>query len=164
MKSVYVETTVIGTIASRNHPDPLILARQTISRRWWSSASMSYGLYISDLVVTECSAGDHVAALERMRIIDEINVLTAIDEAESLGQLLLDRYAIPTTEPRDAAHIAIAAAHGVDFLVTWNFKHILNPHTLPLIESIIRDSGFTPPVICTPEQLLETFDDSRPSN
>jgi hypothetical protein len=67
---------------------------------------------------------------------------------------------VPKTEPRDAAHIALAAVHGIDFLVTWNFKHILNPHTQHLIDAIIRDAGFIPPTICTPEQLLEASDDS----
>ena len=61
---------------------------------------------------------------------------------------------------RDAAHIAIATVNGVDFLATWNFKHILNPSTQHLIETICRDAGYEPATICTPEQLLEAYDDS----
>ncbi len=93
-------------------------------------------------------------------MIDEIDVLSPLDDAESLVELLLNGNAVPKTEPRDAAHIALAAVHGIDFLVTWNFKHILNPHTQHLIDAIIRDAGFVPPTICTPEQLLEASDDS----
>lgn len=69
--------------------------------------------------------------------------------------------AVPESEPRDAAHIALAAAHGMNYLVTWNFKHILNPHLQWRIASICRDSGFIPPTICTPEQLLESFEDAE---
>lgn len=160
MESVYLETPVVGTIASRDHPDPIILARQSVTRRWWRDASIRYRLYISDLVIEECSAGDPSAAAERQQVIDEIDVLSPLDDAESLVESLLNGNAVPKTEPRDAAHIALAAVHGIDFLVTWNFKHILNPHTQHLIDAIIRDAGFIPPTICTPEQLLETSDDS----
>ena len=160
MESVYLETTVVGTIASRDHPDPIILARQSITRRWWRDASIRYRLYISDLVIVECSAGDPSAAAERRQVIDEIDGLSPLDDAESLVESLLNGNAVPKTEPRDAAHIALAAVHGIDFLVTWNFKHILNPHTQHLIEAIFRDAGFIPPTICTPEQLLEASDDS----
>jgi len=160
MESVYLETTVVGAIASRDHPDPIILARQSVTRRWWRDASIRYRLYISDLVIVECSAGDSSAAAERQQVIEEIDILSPLDDAESLVESLLNGNAVPKTEPRDAAHIALAAVHGMDFLVTWNFKHILNPHTQHLIDAIIRDAGFIPPTICTPEQLLEASDDS----
>jgi len=160
MESVYLETTVVGTIASRDHPDPIILARQSVTRRWWRNASIRYHLYISDLVIVECSVGDPTAAAERQQVIGEIDVLSPLDEAESLVESLLDGNAVPKTEPRDAAHVALAAVHGIDFLVTWNFKHILNPHTQHLIDAIIRSAGFIPPTICTPEQLLEASDGS----
>jgi hypothetical protein len=160
MESVYLETTVVGTIASRDHPDPLIFARQSVTRRWWGGAWMRYHLYISDLVIAECGAGDPTAASDRLQVIDGIDVLSPLDDAEPLVESLLKGHAVPMTEPRDAAHIALAAVHGMDFLVTWNFRHILNPHTQRLIDTIIRDAGLIPPTICTPEQLLEACDDS----
>jgi predicted nucleic acid-binding protein len=160
MATVYLETTVIGNIAGRLHPDALIAARQEVTRRWWATAKNRYQLFASDLVVDECSAGDHDAASERIAELDGIALLEAPPGTESLADLLIDRKAIPPTEPRDAAHIAIAAVNGIDFLATWNFKHILNPGTQHLIEAVCRDAGFEPPTICTPEQLLEAYDDS----
>jgi hypothetical protein len=74
--------------------------------------------------------------------------------------LLVNRKAVPATEPRDALHIAIATVNAVQFIVTWNFKHILNPHQQTKIASVCRESGYEPPVICTPQQLLETEDDT----
>jgi len=67
---------------------------------------------------------------------------------------------VPASQPRHALHIAIAAVQGVQFIVTWNFKHILNPHLQIRIADTCRDQGYPPPVICTPEQLMETEDDS----
>jgi hypothetical protein len=92
--------------------------------------------------------------------LDGLALLEAPPEAETLADLLIDRKAVPATEPRDAAHIAISAVNGIDFLATLNFRHILNPETQHLIEAICRDAGFEPSTICTPEQLLESFHDS----
>ena len=82
------------------------------------------------------------------------------DEAERLADLLMARKAVPVSEPRDVLHIATAAVQGVQFIATWNFKHILNPHLQAQIAGTCRDAGFIPPVICTPEQLKVTEDDS----
>ena len=162
METVYLETTVIGTIASRNHPDPIMLGRQLSTRRWWADAPARFDLKISDLVIAECSAGDPTAAAERLLIVDGIDILAPKDEAETLAEALMVGKAVPETEPRDAAHIALAAIHGMNYLVTWNFKHILNPHTQRRIETICRNAGFIPATICTPEQLLESYDDTNP--
>ncbi|WP_145345774.1 type II toxin-antitoxin system VapC family toxin [Rosistilla ulvae] len=160
MQSVYLETTVIGNIAGRLHPAPLIAARQTFTRRWWGTASSRYELFVSDLVFDECSAGDPTAAKERLAVMDGLPLLESPDTAKSLAAALLAGHAVPQSEPRDATHIAIAAVNGIDFLATWNFKHILNPSTQHLIDGICRDAGYEPATICTPEQMLEAFDDS----
>lgn len=161
MKSVYLETTVIGNIAGRLHPDSLIAARQAKTRTWWESAKTRYNLFVSDLVIEESSAGDPSAAQERLDVVDAVPLLETPDgETQALVDALLDGHAVPRSEPRDAAHIAIAALSGIDYLATWNFKHILNPETQHLIDRVCRESGYEPATICTPEQLLEAFDDS----
>lgn len=151
---------VFGTIASRDHPDPIMLAHQLSTRRWWLDASSRFNLKISDLVTAECSAGDPTAASERLAIVAGIDVVTPREDAESLAEALMLGKAVPESEPRDAAHIALAAVHGLDYLVTWNFKHILNPHLQRRIGEVCRESGFVPATICTPEQLLESDDDT----
>jgi hypothetical protein len=160
MESVYLETTVIGNIAGRLHPDPLVAARQIVTRNWWATAIDRYELFVSALVIDECGGGDSQAAAERLAVIDGIPLLGSSPEAESLVDALLHRHAVPRSEPRDAAHIAIAATNGADYLASWNFRHILNPATIRLIESVCRDCGFDPPRLVTPEQLFESFDDS----
>ena len=162
MATVYVETTVVGIIAARDHSDPVIFARQTVSRDWHATATAHYELRVSDLVVAECSAGDPSAAAERLAAIEDVLLLAPNDDAEVLTNALLAGNAVPKTEPRDAAHIALAAVHGIDFLVTWNFKHILNPHTQHLIERICRENDFRPATICTPEQLMEADNELKP--
>ena len=128
MRTVYVESTVVGVIAARDHPDPVVFARQKVSRDWWRVAASRDDLVVSDLVLEECSAGDPTAAAERRGLIDHLPALAPSASAEALADALLHEGAIPASEPRDAAHLALAAVHGVDSLVTWNFKHLLNPH------------------------------------
>lgn len=93
-------------------------------------------------------------------MIDGIELLDTTDAVQDLADALVAGGAVPATQPRDAFHIAISAANGVEYLVTWNFKHIANPTLQHRIESVCRDNGFEPPVICTPEQLLEAENDS----
>ena len=160
MESVYLETTVVGHIVGRLHSDPVILGRQTITRRWWNTVDKRYRLFASNLVIAECGAGDTVAGQERLALLTNIALLDIDSETETLASTLLSNHAVPKTEPRDATHIAVTAVNGIDYLATWNFKHIMNPSTQHLIEAICRDLGYEPPTICTPEQLTEAYDDS----
>jgi len=160
MDSVYLETTVVGNIAGRLHPDPTIAARQRVTRNWWATASARYELFVSQVTVDECGAGDPDAASERLDVICDLPLLDESHAVEDLADLLIARLAVPNSQPRDALHIAIATVHGVQFIATWNFRHILNPHLQTKIAGTCHEAGFVPPVICTPEQLMESEDES----
>ena len=67
-------------------------------------------------------------------------------QLEALSEHLIQQAA-------DALHIAIAACHRLNFLLTWNCKHIANAVQRPLIEHVCREFGFEPPILCTPEEL-----------
>lgn len=158
MDTVYLETTFVGHLAGRTHPDPVVAARQTTTRTWWASESARYELYVSRLVLDECAGGDPSAAAERLQEIQSIDLLAATTEVDALARSLIAGKAIPATEPRDAFHVAIAAVHGMNYLLTWNFKHIANASLRHRIEQICRDAGFEPPIICTPDELMGTDD------
>ena len=160
MQSVYLETTVVGHIAGRLHPAAAVLARQQVTRQWWETAAKRYELFVSELVLAECGDGDPDAAKERLEVVDGIDILRATDDANNLAAALIAAKAVPASEPRDALHIALAAVNGIDYLVTWNFKHIMNPSTIHLIDNVCRDAGIETATICTPEQLLVTYGDS----
>jgi PIN domain len=151
--SVYLETTVIGHIAARQQADIIVAARQLSSRSWWDMRE-KYRLVVSQIVIDECSAGDSNAAIERLQLIEGIQVIAISPEARNLADQLMYRHGIPETEPRDALHISIAAVNGIQYLLTWNFRHIANAETRVTIEQICRDCGYTPPSICSPDELL----------
>jgi predicted nucleic acid-binding protein len=153
MDSVYIETTVVGHLVGRLHPNPVISARQQVTRTWWAMATTRYRLLVSQVVRDECAGGDPAAANERLDVVDPLALLDITDEIRDLADELTSRGAIPLSEPRDALHIAISAVHGVQYLVTWNFKHIANATMRGRIELVCRDAGFEPPIICTPEEM-----------
>ncbi len=154
METAYIETTIIGNIAGRLHKDPNISSQQRLTRNWWNQASVKLELFISQLVVDECSGGDPNAAAERMAVVNAIRLLDINPDCHALAGQLLAAKAVPQTEPRDALHIAIASVQQVNYLVTWNFKHIANAGMRHQIETVIRSAGYDPPVICTPQELL----------
>jgi hypothetical protein len=155
LSTVYVETTVIGHLVGRILADPIVAGRQQVTRLWWPTAQIKHRLFVSRLVADECGAGDPSAAAERLLVMKSLEFLTASPESDTLAEQLIAGRAIPATEPRDAAHVSLAAVSGIEYLVTWNFKHIVNPATRAAIESICRQAGYRPPIICTPDELRE---------
>ena len=153
--SAYIETSVVSYLTARQSRDVIVAAYQEITREWWRDAPERFNLVASELVVAEAKAGDPDAARVRLEALDVVALLDATPAAESLARTLVDLGAVPRRAAEDAAHIAIAAANGVDFLVTWNFRHIANAAMRARIEHACRRAGFEPPVICTPNELLE---------
>nr|VFK64753.1 MAG: hypothetical protein BECKUNK1418G_GA0071005_105012 [Candidatus Kentron sp. UNK]VFK71223.1 MAG: hypothetical protein BECKUNK1418H_GA0071006_105511 [Candidatus Kentron sp. UNK] len=103
----------------------------------------------------ECGAGDSNAARERLDVIHEIPELDVTDDARALAKDLVDKVPLPAKAKVDALHVAVATVHGVDYLLTWNCKHIANATLRQRIEAICRDHGFEPPTIRTPQELME---------
>jgi predicted nucleic acid-binding protein len=156
--TVYIETTVIGYLTSRVRSDVTVAGHQHTTREWWATAADRFQLVASQLVVQECTAGDADASKERRDALQDLQLLQTTPEAEALANALLADHAVPTSHPEDALHIALATVNGVEYLVTWNFRHIANAAVRSDIERVCRGAGYEPPVICTPEELLESDD------
>lgn len=156
--TVYLETTVFGYLAMRVSSVLRVAANQQTTREWWENHRQRFDLFVSRFVVDECSDGDPVAAEERLVYLEGIPLLQLSDDVNSLAELLLNDVPLPEKAGIDALHITVAATNGIQYLLTWNCKHIANPHLRPRIEGLCRDLGYEPPVICTPQELLEIDD------
>ncbi len=157
MKStVYLETSIIGYLASRPSRDLVTAANQQLTHDWWEDHREQYDLYVSEAVVAECSAGDPQAAQQRFDAIGDIPILDVTEDAENLADELVKQVPLPENAEVDALHIAIATVNGINYLLTWNCAHIANAALQQQIEAICRSAGFDPPTICTPQQLMET--------
>jgi predicted nucleic acid-binding protein len=149
---VYLETTLPSYLTAWPSRDLVRAAHQQITREWWAGRD-SFELYTSRLVLLECQAGDAEAAAARLSSLDGIPLLEQTSEVATLAQSLISEVPLPERAAADAIHIAIAAFHGLDYLLTWNCKHIANVTLRPRIEAVCRASGYEPPLICTPEEL-----------
>ena len=155
MKSrLYLETTIPSYLTSRPSRDLIIAGHQQVTREWWERRRNTFQLYISQLVVDEASAGDPVAARERLKPLRDLPLLDITPEVTELASGILASGKIPPKAATDAAHIAIAAVHGMDFLVTWNCVHIANAANAKALALICRQHACECPVICTLEELM----------
>lgn len=152
---VYFETSVISYLTSRPSRDLVIAANQQTTREWWQGQRPSYELYISQMVIQEASSGDTNSVEQRMLAVEGVPLLAMSEEVVRLAERLITLGAVPKTAVEDALHIAVATVNGIDYLLTWNFKHIANAALRSKIESVCRDEGYEPPVICSPQELLE---------
>jgi hypothetical protein len=151
--SVYIETSVISYYTARPSRDIVTAARQTITQEWWENARDKYDLYVSVLVVEEAKDGGVDAAQRRSAAISGLPILQINEAAEQLAKRLANEGAIPLASPEDALHISLATVHGMDFLLTWNFRHINNAEMKARIRTVIETAGYESPVICSPEEL-----------
>jgi len=149
---VYVETSVFSYLTARESASLIGATRQLLTRRWWEKRE-NYALFISEVVIRECKAGDQDAADQRITALGGIPLLSLTDQAAHIAKLLLSEGIMPPKAAEDALHVAIAAVHKVDFLLSWNFKHIANPVIQAKIAASLSSLGLALPFICPPEDL-----------
>ena len=153
---VYIETTFVSYLTARRSRDLVIAAHQQITHEWWDTRRASYELCVSQLVIQEASGGDPQAAQERLEAMQAMTLVETSPAALSLAKDLVQAGALPAKAGDDALHIAVAATQGIPYLLTWNCRHMANAAMRPVIESVCARNGFKAPIICTPEELLET--------
>lgn len=154
--TVYVDTTVISYLTARPSRDIVTLAHQQVTREWWRSAAHRFDLVASDVVRDEAAGGDPEAARARLAEFSRLANLGLPTEAAALAEELVSAGSLPREAGQDALHIAIAVINSVDYLVTWNLRHMANAPVRAEVGRACRRAGYQPPVICTPEELLET--------
>ena len=153
--SVYVETSIISYLTGRASQNVVVTAHQRLTRKWWNGQRHQFELFVSPLVLQEAALGNPNMALKRLEVLRHIPVLAAAQEAADLAEDLIRSRSLPAKARVDALHIGIAAVHGMEYLLTWNCKHIANARMRNQIDDICRVSGYEPPVMCTPEELME---------
>jgi predicted nucleic acid-binding protein len=150
--TVYVETTIPSYLTAWPSRDLVQAAHQQITQEWWAHRD-DFELFTSRLVVQECRAGDAQAAADRLAALAGIPVLEQGTEVAELAEVLIREVPLPAKAAADALHIATAAVHGMQYLLTWNCAHLANVTLRPRIEAVCRAAGYEPPLICTPEEL-----------
>jgi hypothetical protein len=152
--SVYIETSFVSYLTALPSRDLITAAHQQLTHDWWQRKRYDFSLYASQLVVLEAGRGDPEAAEKRLNVLRDIELLETSQAAEKLAGEFLSRSVLPKKAADDALYIGIASVNGMNYLLTWNFKHIAKAETRDAVELICRQNGYQPPTICTPEELL----------
>ena len=154
--TLYLETTIPSYLVARRSPLARIAADQQTTQDWWDFHRHEYEMFVSEAVLDEAGDGDAALASKRLAVLAGIPRLQTTPEADALVERLLRSDIIPPKAAADAVHLALSAAHGIEYLLTWNCRHIHNLKLERRIEAACEAFGFACPIICTPAELMET--------
>ena len=154
MESVYLATTFISYLVARPSRDVIVAGHQQTTQEWWANRRSEFECSVSQVVIDEASVGDTAEVQKRLAIIGGLTTLAITDEANALTRAIMAAGILPPHVVRDAAHVAVAAVHAVDYLLTWNCKHLANAQIARRIALVCEKLGHRMPIICTPEELM----------
>lgn len=149
-----METTIPSYLLAEPSRDVISLGRQDITRTWWKRHHSRYAIFISEVVIQEAGRGDHREAEKRRKFLRSFPVLDATAEVRALIRLYVEKGVVPPGNAEDAAHLAFASIHEIEYLCTWNFKHLANVFAWRRLRQVNEKEGIFVPQVCTPEELL----------
>jgi predicted nucleic acid-binding protein len=151
---LYIETSLISYLTARPSRDLIVAAQQQVTREWWKNRRSKFEMYISQLVIQEAKDGNEEAAAKRLKTLENIPLLDLRVEALDLAEKFVRSKALPQKAFDDALHISVATIYGLDYLLTWNCKHIANAEIQKEISRVSFEEGYELPIICTPYELM----------
>ena len=154
MDTLYIETSVVSYLRQKPSSQVVMAARQLLTHQWWKYERTNYQLVVSQFVIDEASAGDPTLAAERLESLAGIPLLPLDPAIADIADEIMSRAILPEKARTDALHIAMVAHHRIQYLLTWNCRHIANARILPRIYSVLSDLSIPTPVICTPEEMV----------
>jgi len=155
MSVIYIETTIPSYLTSNPSGDLIQAAMQRSTSNWWEIYSQNHSLYISELVIIEAGKGDKILADKRLKAIESISILKLNDDVVNLSRQYKEKLGLSAKAFADIMHISYAVSYEVEYLLTWNCKHIANP---AIIENLVRLNdiiGRHTPKLITPQQFIE---------
>jgi hypothetical protein len=153
-ETVYIETSILGYLTARSTDNLILAANMKITQDWWFNRSSLFDLHISEIVLEEITQGDTQIAQKRLNAVQNIPLLSVDEIALSLAEQFLLKSNLPVKAGTDAVHIAIATIHKMNYLLTWNCKHIANAQIQKKLTQISLEFGYEMPTICIPYELM----------
>ena len=154
MATVYLDTSFVSACVT-SRTDPQSVARRETSVDWWSTQSIRHSIFVSAEVINEVSDPEYPNRDAAAKWVDPLPQLPATETAYELAGLLVKERVMPGPASGDAAHVAIATIHGIEYLLSWNVRHLANPNKTLHLRVICERIGLTPPMIVTPDMLWE---------
>lgn len=153
-ETIYIETSIAGYLTARSSNNLILMAQVEATREWWENRRPQFILYISQIVLDEVARGDTAIATQRLKILQDFPLLAINSAVQNLAAQFLSKSNLPPKASDDALHIAAATVYGLDYLLTWNCKHIANAQIQKKLAQISLNSGYELPTICTPYELM----------
>lgn len=153
-ETVYIETSIVGYLTARPSNNLILMANLEATREWWDTRRNQFMLYISQVVLDEVARGDAEIATKRLEIVRDFPLLEVSKAVQNLAVEFIAKSSLPPKAADDALHIAAATVYGLDYLLTWNCKHIANAKIQKKLAQISLDDGYELPILCTPYELI----------
>lgn len=153
-ETVYIETSILGYLTARSTKNLIVAGNIEATRDWWKFRRSAFSLYISEVVLDEVAQGDSEIAIQRLEAVRGLPLLEVTKAVEDLAAQFMLKSNLPTKASDDAIHIALATVNGLNYLLTWNCKHIANAQIQRKLLEICSDCRYTLPIICTPYELM----------
>lgn len=149
---LYLDTSVLGAMFDDEPPD-----RREKTRLFFQRVRMQRDtLYISDVVLDEIGRAPEHLQFSLIRVVKEIRpfVLPESRETLALAEAYVASHVVPVSSRDDARHVAVATVAGVEALVSWNFKHIVNVRRRRLVYSVNIRLGYPLIELVSPEEVV----------
>ena len=151
--SVYIETT-IPSFYHEIRTEPEMVARRAWTREWWDSRRGDYELFTSDAVIDELERGDFPNRDDTLSLITDLPMLDIDQSIIDVVSAYISHQLMPADPTGDALHLAIASSHKIDFILTWNCRHLANANKFAHIRRVNGILGLFVPSLITPLELL----------
>jgi hypothetical protein len=160
MARVYLETSFVSACVTER-ADAGSVHRRATSLEWWASQSMRHQLHVSDEVIAELSHPDYPRSRAALDFVSGIPMLQVSEEVTGLAGVFIQQKVVPGPLAGDAIHLAAACLYGMEYVLSWNVRHLANPNKAQHLARICMRLNLIPPRIVTPDLLWETDDEPR---
>lgn len=156
MARVYLDTSFVSACVSAR-TDTLNLYRRELSQNWMASQSTRHNVFISAEVLTELGHPEFRQREAALEVVRHIPILELNEQIVGFARILVREKVMPGPISGDCLHVATSCVHQIDYLLTWNIRHLANPNKVAHLRAICSRAGLLPPAIMTPEALRDAL-------
>lgn len=153
MSSVYLETSFFSECCTIRTSE-IARGRRATSQNWWADYASMFDLYISGEVVRELSSSDFPQEVRgpALAMLRGLTLLPTTPEVVSFAEMVVDERVMPgPANAGDALHVALSVVHEMDYLLTWNQKHLANPNKRTHLTILAARARLRLPELVTPD-------------
>ncbi len=158
MESVYIDTAVVSFLVARPPAGTMAHQWHVWTEDWWRRRLPYFECSISGEVLLEAAEGDPEMSRQRLQALSTLTVLRRTPAVDALAEVFLSAGPLPPKAKADAVHLAFASVYKINYLLTWNCKHLANAVIQSRLQPVAERRGYRLPIVCTPLQLMGTIE------